>query len=209
MIIGARRGRRRRLPDVPVRPAARGGSKDAWKCPGANPDRTSVEPAGERCQAPRSHLHHRSGLTYVPALTRPRSRRLSTLCGHGCGSGVARRTAPVAADGTEVWNKTAGVLAQQVSETVWSSTFQHVQGTRFVDDVLVLTVPSQMVRQRIEQRYLGLIEGALHDAGFPDVSFVIEVEIDDDRTDPVSDLAARVRPSSSAASTDGLRSEGR
>jgi len=110
----------------------------------------------------------------------------------------------VAADGTEVWNKTAGVLAQQVSETVWSSTFQHVQGTRFVDDVLVLTVPSQMVRQRIEQRYLGLIEGALHDAGFPDVSFVIEVEIDDDRTDPVSDLAARVRPSSSAASTDGL-----
>src|SRR5690606_28022020 len=38
----------------------------------------------------------------------------------------------------------------------------------------------------------------------PDVSLVIEVESDDDRTDPVSDLAARVRPSSSAASTDGL-----
>jgi chromosomal replication initiator protein len=90
----------------------------------------------------------------------------------------------VAADGAQVWNKTAGVLAQQVSDTVWSSTFQEVRCVQLVDDVLVLAVPSQLVRQRIEQRYIALVEAALHDAGHPDLSVVLEVEIDDVRPEP-------------------------
>jgi chromosomal replication initiator protein len=90
----------------------------------------------------------------------------------------------VAADGTEVWNETADVLAQQVSDAVWSSTFQEVRGTQLVDDVLILSVPSQIVRQRIEQRYLRLMEAALHDAGHPDLSLVVEVQIDDIRPEP-------------------------
>lgn len=90
----------------------------------------------------------------------------------------------MAADGTQVWKETAGVLAQQVSDAVWSSTFQDVRGTQLVDDVLVLTVPSQIVRQRIEQRYLGLMQAALHDAGHPDLTLIVEVEIDDQRPEP-------------------------
>ena len=41
------------------------------------------------------------------------------------------------------------------------STFQDVHGDDLVDDVLTLSVPSQLVRQRIEQRYLTLMEAAL------------------------------------------------
>ena len=84
----------------------------------------------------------------------------------------------MAADGAQVWSDTAAVLAQQVSDTVWSSTFQDVRGLELSDSVLTLSVPSQLVRQRIEQRYLGLMEAALADAGHANLALVVEVEID-------------------------------
>ena len=87
-------------------------------------------------------------------------------------------------DGSQVWRSTAAVLAEQVSDAVWSSTFQDVHGDDLVDDVLTISVPSQLVRQRIEQRYITLMEAALTDAGYPELSLVIEVEIDDQRPEP-------------------------
>ncbi len=90
----------------------------------------------------------------------------------------------MAADGTQVWRETADVLAQQVSDTVWSSTFQDVHVIDLVGDVLTLSVPSQLVRQRIEQRYAGLMDAALVDAGHRELSFAIEVEVDLMRPEP-------------------------
>ncbi len=71
-----------------------------------------------------------------------------------------------------------------MSDAVWSSTFQDVRGLELNDTVLTLSVPSQLVRQRIEQRYLGLMEAALSDAGHGDLALVVEVEIDDQRPEP-------------------------
>jgi chromosomal replication initiator protein len=94
----------------------------------------------------------------------------------------------VAVDGSQIWQETAAVLAEQVSDTVWSSTFQDVRAVDLTDDVLTLSVPSQLVRQRIEQRYLALMEAALNDAGHPELALVIEVDIDDERPEPEPDL---------------------
>ena len=96
----------------------------------------------------------------------------------------------MAADGTQVWATTASLLAQQVSDTVWSSTFQDVVGIDLVDHILTVSVPSQLVRHRIEQRYLGLIEAALTDAGHPGLTLFIEVDIDDLRPEPENQVAA-------------------
>ena len=63
----------------------------------------------------------------------------------------------MSAEGTTVWERTAEVLIEQVSDTVWSSTFQDIQVDALHDDVLTLAVPSQLVRQRIEA-ILGLDE---------------------------------------------------
>jgi chromosomal replication initiator protein len=106
----------------------------------------------------------------------------------------------MAAESDQVWNETAAVLAQQVSDTVWSSTFQDVRGLDLSDSVLTLCVPSQLVRQRIEQRYLGLMEAALADAGHGNLALVVEVEIDDalPEPDPITDNA----PSTGATSVD-------
>lgn len=106
----------------------------------------------------------------------------------------------MAADGAQVWSDTAEVLAQQVSDTVWSSTFQDVRGMDLSDSVLTLSVPSQLVRQRIEQRYLGLMEAALTDAGHGDLSLVVEVEIDDLRPEPeVGNIEPSAAPGRTAA----------
>jgi len=89
----------------------------------------------------------------------------------------------VTADAATVWQRTAAVLIGQVSDAVWSSTFQDVHAVNLHDEVLTLEVPSQLVRQRIEQRYIPFIEAALSDAGHSDVRLILEVQIDDTRPD--------------------------
>ena len=81
-------------------------------------------------------------------------------------------------DGLAIWTQAAGILSHQVSDTVWSSTFQDVEFRDLTDDLLTVCVPSQLVRQRIEQRYLGLVEAAIADAGHPEISLAIEVDIE-------------------------------
>lgn len=104
------------------------------------------------------------------------------------------------ADGAQIWRDTAKLLVEQVSDSVWSSTFQDVRCDELVDSTLTMTVPSQLVRQRIEQRYLGLVEAALTDAGHGDLSVVIEVDVDDRLPDPDVQTA---RPDESDQSANG------
>ncbi len=81
-------------------------------------------------------------------------------------------------DAAAVWESAASALSQQVSDTVWNSTFRDVEATDLDSGVLKLSVPSQVLRQRIEQRYLGLIEAVLSDEGHGEVQVVLEVDID-------------------------------
>ncbi|HTN99589.1 MAG TPA: DnaA/Hda family protein, partial [Microthrixaceae bacterium] len=90
----------------------------------------------------------------------------------------------MAADAIQLWAQAATLLAEQVSDAVWSSTFQDVSGVELVDDTLTLSVPSQLARQRIESRYMALVTAALIDAGHPNVRIVIEVKIYQDRPEP-------------------------
>lgn len=98
-----------------------------------------------------------------------------------------RKQATLAGEGAQVWAEASPLLALQVSDTVWSSTFQDMTGVDIVDDILTVSVPSQLVRQRIEQRYVELLLSALTDAGYPDLTLVIEVEIDTEQPEPESE----------------------
>ncbi len=89
-------------------------------------------------------------------------------------------------DGLAIWTQAAANLADLVSDTVWASTFQDVSFRDLTDDLLTISAPSQMIRQRIEQRYIGLVEAAVADAGFPELSMAIEVDANHGETfDPV------------------------
>lgn len=104
-------------------------------------------------------------------------------------------------EGAQVWAAAGPFLALQVSDSVWSSTFQDMTGIEIVDDILTVSVPSQLVRQRIEQRYVELLLSALSDAGYPGLTLVIEVEIDTQQPEPeVSAPLAAVPTAGNAAS---------
>ncbi len=76
---------------------------------------------------------------------------------------------------SEVWTTCAERLQVELSETVWDSTFQHLEPMHIRDDVLVLGVPSAIFRTRFQHRYLGLVCDTLHEMGsdISDIELVV------------------------------------
>jgi chromosomal replication initiator protein len=77
-----------------------------------------------------------------------------------------------------LWTACAEVLREQVSEAVWLTTFSAAAPVGLQDGRLLLTVPSSVVKDRIEHRYLTLVEGALSDIGRPEVRLAVQVNTD-------------------------------
>ena len=81
-------------------------------------------------------------------------------------------------DAELLWTACADVLREQVSEAVWLTSFNGARPVRIDGNTLVLGVPSSVVRERIEGRYLGLVKSALVDVGGADLELAIEVHTD-------------------------------
>jgi len=79
----------------------------------------------------------------------------------------------------QLWTACAGALREQVSETVWMTTFSAVLALRVEGNQLRVAVPNSLVKERIENRYLPLVNGVLGDIGKPGMQLVIEVRTDD------------------------------
>ena len=77
-----------------------------------------------------------------------------------------------------LWNTCAGLLRAQVSEAVWLTSFREARAVSSDDDTLVLAVPSSLVKERIEGRYLPLVRDALAELGWPDIELRLEVRPD-------------------------------
>ncbi|MFN8041048.1 MAG: chromosomal replication initiator protein DnaA [Acidimicrobiales bacterium] len=94
-------------------------------------------------------------------------------------------------DAEVLWTSCAEVLRGQVSEAVWLTTFNAAQPVTVDGDALVLAVPSSVVRERIETRYLTLMQGALTDVGSPIARIRLEVHTEPSlgAADPVAAAA--------------------
>ena len=66
-------------------------------------------------------------------------------------------------DAEHLWTNCQESLRTQVSDAVWRSTFQDIAGVGVDDGSLHLAVPSTMVRDRVEGRYLSLVEDIVRD----------------------------------------------
>jgi len=94
----------------------------------------------------------------------------------------------------ELWTRCADMLRAQVSEAVWLTTFHGTEALSMHDHSLVLAVPSTVVKERIEVRYLTLVRSALADAGAGEIDLRIEVhtaEGDQPLPDNTIDLTGR------------------
>ena len=78
----------------------------------------------------------------------------------------------------QLWTKCTIALREQVSEAVWMTTFSMVTPLDLDGTVLSVAVPSSVVKERLETRYLTLVSGALADIGQSDVSLFIHVKTD-------------------------------
>ncbi len=96
-------------------------------------------------------------------------------------------------DAETVWSGCAGLLRDQVSSVVWSSSFQNVEPVSFDGRTLVLGFPSSVVRDRVHDRYLGLLRANLAELGHVDVDVTLEARPPTPQALPLFDELADIR----------------
>jgi chromosomal replication initiator protein len=94
--------------------------------------------------------------------------------------------APVS-EAVQLWTACASNIRAQVSDAVWQTTFAGAQPLVVDGGTLVVAVPSLVVKERIEGRYLGLVRDALSEAGSgaADLRLMVQTEVSpSDREEP-------------------------
>ena len=86
------------------------------------------------------------------------------------------------ADAQHLWTTCQASLQTQVSEAVWRSTFQDITAIDLDASVLVLSVPNAVVKDRVENRYLSLVEDIARDVAGE--SLRIELIVQPDAAEP-------------------------
>ncbi len=66
-------------------------------------------------------------------------------------------------DAGEVWKTCSELLQVQIADATWRAWFAGLEPEALDDETLTLSAPSALVRERIEDRYQGLMEGLLDD----------------------------------------------
>lgn len=82
-------------------------------------------------------------------------------------------------DAGQLWNTCADLIRAQVSDAVWNTTFREVAAIDLTTDEIVVSVPSRVVKERIEARYLGIVRDALTEANERPIEMTFEVHIDE------------------------------
>jgi chromosomal replication initiator protein len=131
---------------------------------------------GANCRSP---LVGRCGTVYLQRLSRTEERSHQHR---------TPRTEEGRSDGSvdqagELWTKCTGSLREQVSETTWQLWLSGIEPVDFTNGVFVLSVPNGLIRERVETRYLPMIEDTLaNEVGSP-VKGRLEVQEPDDTVD--------------------------
>ena len=79
------------------------------------------------------------------------------------------------ADAHDLWTMCQSTVHAQVSESVWRSTFQDIAAIEIDGSTLRLAVPNAMVKDRLETRYLLLVQDIVADVGGPAMDIELEV----------------------------------
>jgi chromosomal replication initiator protein len=94
-------------------------------------------------------------------------------------------------DAQQLWTECAETLRSQVSEATWMTWFEAIRPVAVTNRTLVLGVPNNVVRERLEGRYHGLLADALSDIVGVDVPlrFVVYQEESEEEATLVGEAA--------------------
>ncbi len=108
-------------------------------------------------------------------------------------------------DADGLWTNCAASIRAQVSDAVWRTTFSGAKAVAFDEGELVLVVPNGLQKERIEGRYLGLVQDAIEESAADEIAVRVEIETDwsESPTEidvPTADLGDATAPVDSPAS---------
>jgi len=75
--------------------------------------------------------------------------------------GEKGRSAEPVTQATELWTRCSKSLRDQVSESTWQLWLSGIEPIGFADGIFTLAVPNGLIRERVESRYLPMIEDTL------------------------------------------------
>jgi chromosomal replication initiator protein len=78
-------------------------------------------------------------------------------------------------DMNDLWNRCGDALREQVSDATWRTWLQALRPEAYDGDLLVLSAPSSLVRERVENRFIGLIAAAATEASSREVKVRLDV----------------------------------
>ncbi len=82
-------------------------------------------------------------------------------------------------DAGQLWTTCTDLIRAQVSDVVWNTTFRELEAIDLTTDEIVVGVPSTVVKDRIEARYLGIVRDALAEVTDRPIELQMRVEVDD------------------------------
>jgi chromosomal replication initiator protein len=95
----------------------------------------------------------------------------------------------------ELWTRCTGSLREQVSETTWQLWLSGLEPVSFADGIFVISVPNGLIRERVETRYLPMIEDTLaNEVGSPVRGHLEVQEPDEPAAEPEEELLGRPEP---------------
>ena len=74
-----------------------------------------------------------------------------------------------------IWATCRGLLRSQVSEAVWLTSFRDLLASEISSEKTVLIAPSAVIRDRVMNRYLPMVQAALYEAGAQSTNIQIDV----------------------------------
>ena len=80
---------------------------------------------------------------------------------------------------SQLWESCSELIRAQVSEVVWNTTFRELHAIDLTNDEIVVSVPSRVVKERIEARYLGIVRDALAESHTAPLGMELEVRMDE------------------------------
>ena len=96
------------------------------------------------------------------------------------------------ADATVLWEACAAAIQSQVSDVVWQMTFTAAQPVTADDETLVVSVPSTLIRDRIEGRYHAVVHDAVAEVSDDQLTLRIVIREDPEEDPALLDLIPQI-----------------
>ena len=78
-----------------------------------------------------------------------------------------------------LWETCSELIKAQVSEVVWNTTFRELEAVELTDSELTISVPSRVVKDRIEARYIGIVKASLVESNNGPLAMELKVRMDE------------------------------